>query len=77
MSSREDLKAELIKADEQFRSLYEEHRDYERRLAELNQKSLLSQEDEVEEKKIKLHKLRLKDQMEELLRAHHEARVSV
>jgi uncharacterized protein len=77
MSSREDLKAELIKTDEQFRSLYEEHRDYERRLAELNQKSLLSQEDEVEEKKIKLHKLRLKDQMEELLRAHHEARVSV
>lgn len=77
MSSRDELKAELIQTDEQFRQLYEEHREYERRLSELNQKSLLSQDDEFEEKKIKLHKLRLKDQMEELLRAHHEARVSV
>ena len=77
MSSRDDLKTELIETDEQFRRLHEEHREYERRLSELNQKSLLSQDDEAEEKKIKLHKLRLKDEMEELLRAHHEARVSV
>jgi uncharacterized protein YdcH (DUF465 family) len=77
MSNRDDLKAELIQTDEQFRRLYEEHREYERRLSELNQKSLLSQDDEVEEKKIKLHKLALKDRMEEILRAHRESRVSV
>ena len=77
MSNRDDLKAELIQTDEQFRRLYEEHREYERRLAELNQKSLLSQDDEIEEKKIKLHKLALKDRMEQILRAHSEARVSV
>jgi uncharacterized protein len=77
MSSRDDLKTELIQTDEQFRRLYEEHREYERRLSELNQKSLLSQDDEAEEKKIKLHKLVLKDRMEELLRAHREARVPV
>jgi uncharacterized protein YdcH (DUF465 family) len=77
MSTRDDLKAELIQTDEQFRRLYEEHREYERRLAELNQKTLLSQDDEVEEKKIKLHKLALKDRMEELLRSHREARVTV
>jgi uncharacterized protein YdcH (DUF465 family) len=77
MSNRDDLKAELIQTDERFRRLYEEHREYERRLSELNQKSLLSQDDEVEEKKIKLHKLVLKDRMEEILRAHRESRVSV
>jgi uncharacterized protein YdcH (DUF465 family) len=77
MSNRDDLKTELIQTDEQFRQLYEEHSECERRLADLNQKSLLSQEDEDEEKRIKRHKLTLKDQMEELLRTHQEARVSV
>ena len=46
------------------------------RLQEINQKSLLSQEDEIEEKKIKLHKLTLKDHMEQILRSHRESRVS-
>ncbi|HEX4964539.1 MAG TPA: DUF465 domain-containing protein [Thermoanaerobaculia bacterium] len=76
MSQHDDLKAELIKTDDEFRRLYEEHQDYERRLHEINQKTLLSQEDEIEEKKIKLHKLTLKDKMEQLLRMHRESRVS-
>ena len=76
MSQHDDLKAELIKTDDEFRRLYEEHQESERRLEELNQKTLLSQEDEVEAKKIKLHKLVLKDRMEEILRVHRESRVS-
>jgi len=76
MFQQDDLKAELIKTDDEFRSLHEEHQEYERRLQEINQKSLLSQEDEIEEKKIKLHKLTLKDHMEQILRAHRESRVS-
>ena len=76
MSQYDDLKAELIKTDDDFRRLFEEHQEYERRLQEINQKTLLSQEDEMEEKKIKLHKLMLKDQMEQLLRLHRESRVS-
>lgn len=76
MSQYDDLKAELIETDEEFRRLYEEHKEYERRLDTLNQKSLLSQEDEAEEKKIKLHKLVLKDHMEQILRQHREARVT-
>ncbi len=74
--SHDDLKAELIKTDDEFRRLYEEHQEYERRLNDINQKTLLSQDDEIEEKKIKLHKLALKDQMEHLLRLHRESRVS-
>jgi uncharacterized protein YdcH (DUF465 family) len=76
MFQQDDLKAELIKTDDEFRRLHEEHQEYEKRLQEINQKSLLSQEDEIEEKKIKLHKLTLKDHMEQILRAHRESRVS-
>jgi uncharacterized protein YdcH (DUF465 family) len=76
MSQHDDLKTELIATDDEFRRLYEEHQQYDHRLQELNQKSLLSQEDEAEEKKIKLHKLTLKDHMEQILRAHRESRVS-
>ena len=76
MFQQDDLKAELIKTDDEFRRRYEEHQEYDRRLQEINQKSLLSQEDEIEEKKIKLHKLTLKDHMEQILRAHRESRVS-
>jgi len=76
MSMYDDLKAELIQIDDDFRRLYEEHQEFERRLKEINQKTLLSQEDEMEEKKIKLHKLMLKDRMEQMLRVHRESRVS-
>jgi uncharacterized protein YdcH (DUF465 family) len=76
MSQHDDLKAELIETNPEFRRLFEEHREYEHRLEALKQKTLLSQEDEVEEKKIKLHKLMLKDHMEQILRAHREAHVS-
>jgi uncharacterized protein len=76
MSDRDELKRELIATDEEFRRLYEEHQRSERRLEEIQQKSLPSQDDEIEGKKIKLHKLVLKDRMEELLRAHRETRVS-
>ena len=76
MSMQDELKEELIQTDPEFRRLYEEHQEYKRRLQEIQQKSLLSQEDEVEEKRIKLHKLMLKDQMEAILRTHRESRVS-
>lgn len=76
MSNRDDLlKEELLRTDDEFRRLYDEHQEYERRLQELNHKSMFSQEDEIEEKKIKLHKLVLKDQMAEILRQHRESRV--
>lgn len=76
MSHYDDLKAELIKTDGDFRRLFEEHQEYERRLQAIHQKTLLSQDDEMEEKKIKLHKLALKDRMEQILRAHRESHVS-
>ena len=74
MSQIDPVKAELIQTDETFRSLYEEHQEYKQRLAAIRTKSLPSQEDEIELKRIKLHKLSLKDRMELMLlersRAH-------
>ena len=72
-----DLKEELIASDSEFRRLHEDHQECERRLDELNHRSLLSQEDEIEEKRIKLHKLVLKDRMEEIVRSHADQRVAV
>ena len=68
MQNRDTLKEELIKNDEEFRRLFEEHQEFERRLDEILHKSLPSQDDEVAEKQIKLHKLALKDRMEQILR---------
>jgi uncharacterized protein len=76
MPIHDELKEELLETDEEFRRLYDDHKDCERRLDELNQKTLLSQDDEIEEKRIKLHKLALKDRMENILRTQREARVS-
>lgn len=76
MPDREALKEELIRTDAEFRRLHEEHQDCERRLEALHQKTMLSQDEELEQKQIKVHKLALKDRMEALLRAHREANVS-
>jgi uncharacterized protein YdcH (DUF465 family) len=72
-----DLREELVASDEEYRRLYQEHQEYERRLDELNHRSLLSQDDEIEEKRIKLHKLTLKDRMEAIVRSYADQRVAV
>lgn len=72
----DELKQELLRTDDEFRRLHEEHQEYERRLSDLNHKAMFSEEDEAEEKRIKLHKLVLKDRMEALLRSHRESHVS-
>ncbi|HXU44455.1 MAG TPA: DUF465 domain-containing protein [Thermoanaerobaculia bacterium] len=75
MPQTDDLKEELLHTDGEFRRLHDEHQAAERRLSELLHRSLPSQDDETEEKKIKLHKLALKDRMEQIVRAHREAQV--
>jgi uncharacterized protein YdcH (DUF465 family) len=73
MGNREALKEELLRSDERFRQLHAEHQRLERQLEALNQKSLHSEDDELETKRIKREKLRLKDEMEEVLRSREEA----
>jgi len=55
---------ELLASHEEFRRLAQEHRNYSQRLDTLIQKRYLSEEEKLEEVRLKKLKLRLKDQME-------------
>ena len=77
MSQLDPAKAELILTDKAFRSLYEEHQEYKQRLEAIRLRSLPSQEDEIEIKRIKIHKLSLKDRMEHMLRERSRAHAAV
>ena len=67
---REIAKRELLAVDTEFRRLYQEHQKCEGELETLMHRSLPSEDDETEAKRIKIHKLALKDQMELLMRGH-------
>ena len=73
MSTTENsLTVELLASDEEFRQLHEEHQIFERKLEELHLRSSLSEEDELEAKSIKRHKLWLKDRMALIIRSQRE-----
>ena len=67
---QEDLRSRLTKESSEFRDLKEQHRGFETRLIELQQKSFLNDEERTEEKLLKKRKLALKDRMEEIVRRH-------
>jgi uncharacterized protein YdcH (DUF465 family) len=56
----------LIANNEEFRRLVLEHSQYSQRLDSLTQKRFLSEDEKIEEVRLKKLKLRLKDQMESL-----------
>ena len=58
----------LLASNEEFRKLAEEHQQYSRRLESLCEKRFLSDDEKVEEVRLKKLKLRLKDQMESMER---------
>ena len=56
----------LLAQNDEFRKLVTEHSQYSQRLESLTQKHYLSEDEKIEEVRLKKLKLRLKDQMERL-----------
>jgi uncharacterized protein len=56
----------LLAQNDEFRRLVQEHSQYSQRLDALSTKRYLSEDEKVEEVRLKKLKLRLKDQMETL-----------
>ncbi len=63
-------KDELLSNSEEFRRLAQEHTQYSQRLDSLTQKRYLSEDEKLEEVRLKKLKLRLKDQMESIEREY-------
>jgi len=65
-------KESLTDVDSEYRRLQEEHKGHEARLQVLAAKSRLSEDEEMEERRLKKEKLLLKDRMEALVRHRRE-----
>ena len=69
------VRDQLLASNEEFRRLADEHLQYSQRLDSLINKKYLSEDEKLEEVRLKKLKLRLKDQMETLeqsYRASHQ-----
>ena len=63
------LKAdEVLMQNDEYRRLNQQHHEYEQRLVALTGKPVLSDDEQMEETKLKKMKLQLKDRMEALAR---------
>ena len=63
----EELKAHLMTTNEDFRKLVQQHSDYARKLDALEAQPHLTEQEKIEETRLKKIKLRLKDQMEAIM----------
>ena len=59
---------EQIRQDDEYRKLEQEHNDYERRLLSYTEKVVLSDDEQIEETRLKKKKLQVKDRMAAIVR---------
>ena len=71
------VRDQLLASNEEFRRLSDEHTQYSQRLDSLIQKKYLSEEEKVEEVRLKKLKLHLKDQMENLEQQYRSSHLAV
>ena len=66
-NAQEELKAHLMETSEEYRQLAGQHSDFARKLDDLESLPHLTEEQQLEETRLKKLKLRLKDQMEAIV----------
>ncbi len=67
MMKEEEIKERLMSSNPEFRRLVEEHKLYEGQLNELHNRHHLTDQDHLEEIRLKKKKLHLKDQMNSMI----------
>ena len=75
-TTEEELKTHLMQTDEEFRTLSAQHAEWDKKLVELESRHHLTEEEQIEEVRLKKLKLRAKDQMREILSRHRAQHVS-
>ena len=68
--NQEELKAHLMATSEEFRALASQHAQLHKQLEQLEAKSHLSEQEQIEESRLKKQKLRVKDQMNAMMARH-------
>jgi uncharacterized protein YdcH (DUF465 family) len=74
--SQEEIRAYLMQSSEEFRALAAKHAEYARQIDEIEAKPHLTEQDELEEHRLKKLKLNLKDQMQELINRYGSTAVA-
>jgi len=72
MRSSDPLRESLLEQDEEFRQLSVQHEELDNRIDDLSRQPYRTNAEELEEATLKKRKLQLKDQMELMIRRHHE-----
>ncbi len=67
-SLTEAIREQLMATDSEYQRLCREHTRYDTELDQLTSKAYLSEQEKMEEVRLKKLKLRVKDQMEQLVR---------
>ena len=75
-NAQEQLKAHLIANNDEFRRLASQHLEFARKLDDLESLPHLTEEEQLEEVRLKKLKLRLKDQMEAIMSQHRSQQVA-
>jgi uncharacterized protein YdcH (DUF465 family) len=75
-NAQEELKAHLMETNEEFRKLAGQHSEYAHKLEALEAHPHLTYDEQVEETQLKKMKLRLKDQMEAILKQYRSRQVA-
>jgi len=69
-NAQEQLKAHLMETDAEYRRLATQHSDYAQKIDALEALPHLTEQEQLEEVRLKKLKLRIKDQMESILSQH-------